>query len=566
MSGRHWWRPRGVDLGLTGLLTVLALGPVLFQRGFSLRGDMVFVPDQPWKSAWLGLDGSVPRSVPMDAVVWLLSQLLPGDVVQKGLLAGSFVVAGLGIACLLRNNGWLARAAAITLYLWNPWVHERLAIGQWACVAAYALLPWLVITTVRWRDGIRRGWAGTTILLVLSAVCAPSMGLLAIGVCAALLLTRPRTRTLLAAAGIAVLASFPWLVPSLLRPSIRATPGQFADFAGHAESALGVLASIVSLGGIWKTSVVPPERTVALIVLVSVLLTLVALAGLVPATRSLGRRTVLGLGLAAFAAVLVAVLPAVGPIASGLGRASTSVPALGILRDSQRYLPPLALLLAVGVAALVDHVLDIWRDRQRGLALACGGLLVMLPVLLLPSLAWGLHGQLTPVHYPAQWNAVASTIAAGNQHDPGATVVLPWHGSYRGFGWNDHRAVLDPAPRLLPGEVLIDDRMFVGASIVQSEDPYLSAIGDALDQPDAASALRALGVRWVLVEEDNGVHRSDIPHGALVNRGRWLSLVDLGAPGPSTRERPVGWPILTGDAITLGMLIVTSCTFWRRAM
>ena len=58
------------------------LGPTLFERGYTLRGDMVFVPDQPWKSAWLGLDGSVPRAVPMDAVVWLFVRRPPPACMQ----------------------------------------------------------------------------------------------------------------------------------------------------------------------------------------------------------------------------------------------------------------------------------------------------------------------------------------------------------------------------------------------------------------------------------------------------------------------------------------------------
>ncbi len=56
---------------------------MLFSRGYVLRGDMVFVPDQPWKAGWLGLDGRVPRFVPGDAFVWLLGVALPGDLVQK---------------------------------------------------------------------------------------------------------------------------------------------------------------------------------------------------------------------------------------------------------------------------------------------------------------------------------------------------------------------------------------------------------------------------------------------------------------------------------------------------
>ena len=66
------------DLGVAITVAVLVLGPLLLHRGFALRGDMVFVPRQPWKDAWLGLDGSVARFVPGDAFVSLATQVAAG--------------------------------------------------------------------------------------------------------------------------------------------------------------------------------------------------------------------------------------------------------------------------------------------------------------------------------------------------------------------------------------------------------------------------------------------------------------------------------------------------------
>ena len=83
-------------VGVTGIV----LGPLLIGGGIALRGDMVFVPDQPWKPAWLGLDGSVPRAVPMDALVALADEVLPGAVLQRVLLAAALLLGGAGISRL----------------------------------------------------------------------------------------------------------------------------------------------------------------------------------------------------------------------------------------------------------------------------------------------------------------------------------------------------------------------------------------------------------------------------------------------------------------------------------
>ena len=102
------------------------------------------------------------------------------------------------------------------------------------------------------------------------------------------------------------------------------------------------------------------------------------------------------------------------------------------------------------------------------------GLLVVAPILLLPSLAWGSLGELDG-RRPTR---TSGTTVADHLEDngPGRSVVLPWAGSYRGYDWNDRRAVLDPAPRYLPGEVLIDDRLFVDGTTIPSEDPLVDDV------------------------------------------------------------------------------------------
>ena len=59
MKAARWW-----DAAWTALLTAVILGPLLTGGGFWLFGDMVFVPEQPWKDAWLGLDGTAAASGP----------------------------------------------------------------------------------------------------------------------------------------------------------------------------------------------------------------------------------------------------------------------------------------------------------------------------------------------------------------------------------------------------------------------------------------------------------------------------------------------------------------------
>ena len=548
------------DLGVATTVAVLVLGPLLLHRGFALRGDMVFVPRQPWKDAWLGLDDSVARFVPGDAFVSLTTQVLPGDLLQKVLLVGGYVLGGVGAARLVAWAPGLGRAAAVVLFLWNPWVHDRLAIGQWGVVVGYLLLPWTALAAVRLRDRLPGGASAVVAWLGAAAVFSPASGLVALVTALAVVLVRPRLRSVAATLGSGVLVNLPWILPSLLGSAPGTAPaGQFAAFSTTGESALGALASVLSLGGIWKTSVVAPERTSVVIVLLACALTVVAVTGLrwVPREQ---RALVVGLGALATAAVLLALVPALPAVSGALDDLAAQVPAAGLLRDSQRYLGPGALVLLPGLAAVVGRLQAAavpGREALRVLAV----LVVVFPVLCLPSMFWGQGGGLRPVSFPTEWTDVLDTMPQGR------TVVLPWRGGYRGFAWNGERAVLDPAPRFFPGDVLVDDRLYVDGRVLASENPLLGRIDTALRSADPVAGLRHLGVRTVLAEKGNGPRTTDLRGADVLHEGPELVLLDLGSVSPRPTRTPGRTLILITDCLVLAcwVVAVVSAVVRRRA-
>jgi len=552
-----------LDLAWSTGLALAVFGPLLLGPGYWLFGDMVFVPEQPWKAAWLGLDGALPRAVPMDALVSLVTQVLPGSWVQRGLLVGGFVLGGVGIGRATREHAWFARAAAITLLLWNPWVYERLLIGQWAILLGYLALPWVVLAARRLRTDPRRGWAEAAVAVTVAAVCSPSSGVMAAVVLAVLGLTRDRT-TWWVTAVVGLVANLTWLVPALTAEAADvSTDGVFAGFAARAESGAGLLPSLASLGGIWKSSILPDARTSGVVVVLSCLLTLGAAAGLRRAVREhpgeWRRLAVLGLG-----ALVVAVAPALPGGAEALEDLAARLPGLALLRDSHRFLAPLGVVLALGAAGAATAVREQVRPG-RGALWAVVGLIVIAPVLLLPTLAWGAGGELERSSYPSEWAEVADALG----DEPGRVVVLPWRGSYRGYEWNHRRAVLDPAPRYLPGEVLVDDRVLLDDSVVPAEDPRVEEVRRALAAADPAAALTEVGVRWVLIE--GGMTAGDPPAGRVVHESDELTLIAL-----SDGDRPVSVEggrdigsgtfvlIVTGHAASAVLLLVGGTVTIRR--
>jgi hypothetical protein len=239
----------GITSAAVGLgLGLLALGPGL-RRGFLLSYDMVFVPREPFAAALPGL--APPRDVPSDLVIAAASRVLPGDVVQKLALLAIFVLACAGAAALLDREPWPARLAAGVFYAWNPYVGERLIIGQWALLLGYAGLPWVLRAVLAPGLASRRG-AGRLAVALLPAVIGgfAAMAITALVAVPVVLLSRSARRAGVVLTALAA-GSLPWFVPSLLHP-VYVDPASVAAFAARADTPFGSVGSLLMLGGAWS--------------------------------------------------------------------------------------------------------------------------------------------------------------------------------------------------------------------------------------------------------------------------------------------------------------------------
>lgn len=174
-----WVRRHAGLLTATGL-ALLVCAPLL-RPGYVLTYDMVFVPHPRLGRELLGLGPAVARAVPSDLLVALASRLLPADLLQKLLLLGSLAFAGCGTARLAPSRNPAARAAAACFYLWNAYVYERLLLGHWALLLAYAALPWVAAAALAYRRApgpLDRRALRRLAAPVLAAACAGAPGAL----------------------------------------------------------------------------------------------------------------------------------------------------------------------------------------------------------------------------------------------------------------------------------------------------------------------------------------------------------------------------------------------------
>lgn len=547
-------------------LTAGILGPALLGRGFVLVYDMVFVPRQPLLPASLGIGSALPRAVPADAVVALVSTVLPGELVQKLVLAGALLAGALGVARLVPSGSTVIKVVAAVTYTWNAYVAERLFLGHWPVLLAYGTLPWVVLAGLRVRacsggppalaagptescpaPGARgRAWA-RLVLAMVPAMLGPTGGLLAAGAACAAVGRRDVPR----AAGLGLLLNAPWWVPSVLRAGAAVSdPAAVGAFAARGESWGGPVLSVLGLGGVWNAEVVPASRDSPVVPLVSAGAAALAMWGCLLLARRWGPRPARALLLLAAAGVLVAVAGSVPVLDGGLRWAVAHVPGAGLVRDGQRWAAWWALLVALGVALGVEELARRLRDPLGHGAVLVGA--ALLPLAMLPDLAWGGLGRLQPARYPADWASVAAIIANENagRRD---VLVLPFM-TYRAFGWNGDRVLLDPAPRLLPAATVTEDALPVGDTTIRGEDPTAERARRAL----AAGTLPD-GVGWVVVEHGTP---GELPRQVTATtpryQGEWVTLYRVdGATRAAGRSGAAPAPlVLAADAAALLAVMV----------
>ncbi|SDG63331.1 hypothetical protein SAMN05421505_10652 [Sinosporangium album] len=505
------------------LLGVLALAPAL-APGFTLAYDMVFVPEPVLLPSTFGMTGTLPRAVPSDAVVALLGAVLPGALVQKLILLAVFVLACAGPARLLDGRPVAVRLAAGVFYAWNPFVAERLLLGQWALLLGYAGLPWAVRAALAAGERFGWGWAVAFVPAAVGGFMAMIITALTVLPVAALGPGR-RLRGLCRTGVVWVVFSLPWLVPSLLRQGeVPSDPVGVEAFAARADTPLGGLGSLFTLSGVWNAEVVPPGLD---LLVPSVLRLVFAVAAVVAfaAARDMPAKA----GLAVAAAVGLAVA------AVGLGETGRAAlaglidvwPGFAVLRDAQQYVAPLALLTALGAGALAALL-----GRP-------GAVSAVAPLLLLPGLAFGAWGRLAAVDYPGDFERIRALVAA--DRTPGDVLLLPWE-SYRAYDWNGRRSSLDPLPRFLPRHVVWNDAVRVGDLVIGMEDPRAKALDPLIrSSRSLAEPLREAGFRFVVLDGDrrewNGF-QSRLAGAVQVHSGPHAALYALNVPDGQVSGSP----------------------------
>ncbi len=520
-------------------LALLMLGPAL-GSGYVLSYDMVWVPDLALRHDSLGFGSGLPRAVPSDAVVSVLDELLPGMVLQKLMLLAVLTLGGVGAVRLTDRSSLTAQLVAVALYQWNPFVAERLVIGHWPLLVAYATLPWVVLAAQRWRATgelpTRLWWLVPVGSLSASAGVATAFVLVAFAA--------SRSARRLCLTGVLVLvANAPWVVSGLLHAGSAMTDPLGADaFALRGEGSMPAPVAALSLGGIWNAEVVPDSRAGWAGWASVVLLVALVVIGFRRWSEAAGRRDVLAFAACWLTGFAAAVVTWLAP--DQVAWVVAHVPGAGILRDGSRMLvlcvPLLAAAGGYGAARIVGLLV-------RGARPAGAVALLLASIAVLPDAAFGVSGRLSPAEYPADYQRARDAMTRAPE--AGDVLLLPLS-SYRQPRWNEDHKVLDPAGRFLEPDFVAGDDLYVSGVRIAGEDPRVRQVGRVLAAPTPerrSEGLADLGIAYVVTEKDAGA--APPVAGAALFTGSDLLVQTLDRP--RARSTPPTWRVAMACAWSL---------------
>lgn len=501
---RSWRRPSALPYAVLGL--IVAMFAPLMRGGVTLRLDTPVNLVGPYPRASMAVGGVPPElaaRAPLDAFLASLYRTVPLEQLRLLPLLAAVGLAAWGFVRLFPRRE-LAAFGATVLFVTNPFMYERIVAGQEFLVLGCCLLP-LLLSMVH-RPESRR--TVVVIAAVLVAMAAMSLHLVFIaGVLWSANLVASAAgrrwrdlRSLLFAAGLAIVGSLYWIVPAVRSwgrfDMVPVT--DLALFRSTPDPALGLWPNLVALYGFWRRGWPLPKDASTWWPLFLIALVLVMAAGVAGALRDIEHRRRLLLLLAVGMSGLVLAAGDQGFAGRAYAWMFAHVPVFRIMREPQKWLVLTSLAYAVafgeGLEAVVRSV-----DRVRWRIVAAVVVLAV-PMAYGFSSFWGSGGYVRPSSYPTTWAQADARMGDG----PGLVVALPWH-RYLPLAWTQDRVVSNPMISAFRRGVVVSDDPEFGGLPAEGRDPLADRITAALDRgaggEEVAGELSELGVRYLVLQK-----------------------------------------------------------------
>ena len=397
-----------------GLVVGLAVVAPWMRGGYLLLLDWVSGPNQTLTPGVYGLSGSALDAMPFRVMTQVLREVFGSATTAWLLILAYFPLAAAGASVAAGGTLWRRLSAALFMVC-NPVVIDRIRVGHVAFLLGLAALPWLFAAALEARRRSKWFAVRPALWYALAISVSPHaawLGLVIIGAVA--VLPAPSWRDLVRSAQVVVSAGLVYSYALVLwltnTPALRVTDADLQAYSTRSGPG-GLLVTVASLHGFWRTSAEDAVRTVfgpgLAVVLLVALLAAVAwgFRVLFPAeadrAASLLAITVVGLLMGAGVD---------GPIGGLYRLAFDHLPLFEAMREQQKWVGLTMVGYAVAFAAAAEWLAVRMADRSRALAVP----VVAAPLVLAPALLWGLGGSIGTSQYPVGWWAANLTMGRGD--------------------------------------------------------------------------------------------------------------------------------------------------------
>lgn len=442
------------------VVAAVILGPLL-RPGLLLLLDLPVGPRPAWPPLFPTPSyGLVSPGTMSAAFVRVIAGLVSSELQNQTLIVLVVVVGGILMARACRTHFDVSPAASVgagTLFVVNPFVEERVLMGQLVLVLDYSLLPLMIpmlATTVasHGKDGATKAIAAVAAISLVE-IHVGGMALLLFVVATMFAPIRRRLKLLrsLAAAAVTATVHMYWVLPVVLeREYARLGSGDLAAYAPRPRGP-GILPHVLLLHGGWREEFPAPLETSAGLFLVGFLpIIAVAIYGI---WKALGSHRSTRLGAIAAVACLVGVILGMGtsfPLTAWVTQLLYDyLPGYGIYREPQKWVGLVAfgysIFFGLGLHELGRRLPQ--SRRVQGLVAACA----ILPLLAASgTMLWGFGGRLQTSEFPRGWHRADALTG----RDEGKLLFLPWN-LYQPLPFAGNRTIASPADRFFEMPVLV---------------------------------------------------------------------------------------------------------------
>ncbi len=459
-----------------------------------------------------GLSGGLIAALPLGLLDTTLSHFVGAWANEVEIIA-FFVVASMGIGRLVDTTaigsqaGWIKVIVAEIFFCVNPFVFDRLYVGQIGILFGYAILPFGVRALIEARDGGWGEWLRVGLWWVVLISCAPHfVWIFALPVAVVGLMNLLQRRVVLGvglSALVAFLAtSYVLVAGGIGGVGLRIGLKNLEAFRTMSDPQMGLVVNVAGLYGFWRLGPTLAKQVITGWPILLLLLLLVVGYGYVHSYRrakgsSLDRQMVVLLVVVGVGGAILA-MGSQGPFGWLFTWMYLHVPYFNIMREPEKFSMLLALSYAIGLGWGVEALYENAQGRAAKISVLVVALVVILAYE--PLLFLGLGGQIKTSHYPSSWYVANRLMGTGG----GRVLAFPWH-QYLSYPFTQNRVVANLSPGFFSRPVISGDNVQlpnIPTSATSRESRFIQyAIDNGSQTHYFGSLLTPLGVKYVVLEK-----------------------------------------------------------------